>query len=1149
MCQKNENLEAPKERSTSPLEEKKQSNCILFYGVTYLGCSSVNAPKSEIEINRIMSTLNEQSKMSIEVTISVPQNIEEKIVLFDAQNESIITEYKMAQVLFVVRGNKNSPDSSCFAFTTCIGDSMENLRFSCHVFKCNLADAVSKILYSFWSVFNREHQNQQQQQQQQLQNDQKQSNKRDSIAVGQFSSVATNFLGSLYGMGSLQASNLSNITSSINVIGKEINSTNSNQSTQFYSDFAIKYSNSRPEDQYIFRATLDIKEEDLKNPSNYVSVPKDKEAFKLRRNIEKQIVIQIQQLTNQSLEIERCFGVLMCPGRNVSHKDMQLLQTLSMGKSAISDSNSSGNNATSNNTNRTNSYMVSASWSPFDASISSSLAVLNEETQKDMRVFMTIAIDLVINGLQDPVRFCIETKARIFSQNEKFWVYQKAKHSEEFYLQLKNNSNSSPNTNKSNMFSLDSIFSQTELIRKKHALDQEKNSQTANELSDDESEPIISGLGNVSKDCAQEELLDWSDLLARWRKVTWNERPRGLQSLVRKGIPEALRGEVWQLLAGCNENEKSMNESYRLLLSKESPSENIIVRDINRTFTGHQFFQDENGQQALYKLSKAYSIYDEEVGYCQGLSFLIASLLLHMPEEQTFNLLVKIMYRYEVRDIYKTNFETLHLKFYQLEHLMKDYLPELHEHFEDLNIEAHMYASQWFLTLFTAKFPLYMVFRILDLFLCEGFLVVFSIALALLKNSQRDLLALDFEGILKYFRVTMPKKYRSEQSFKELMQIWSPLHAKLTEKKLKKFEKNYKIMKDAEALKEDPAIRFEKEAKKLTQTMRRLEQENDDIANEYIDTKITLSKQLEDTKDDFEMVKSELIKYKTDYQNKLNESLDTNKKLMSELDQVKQLWRKQADKYETQLERNGVIINEYKQICNTLSNKIEKWTYFKKKYKSRSTKLNLCEKCAELNKLEEDNLNASLSTIDNEDDHQQQTDIEKSSKSISTSSSTSLESNDSEGKAVDTSSDQIGENNIFKDQQLSKIKNLELELARVKLELVDAQCKNQEFDHKLKGMNNTNSSNMSKENIATSPNHSARSNSTVSQASNYFDSQMSASVSSLSKHGSVAGSNGSLYSNQANTNNWLSKTFTHFKEATNQVVQKVKNTNEPNYAN
>lgn len=36
------------------------------------------------------------------------------------------------------------------------------------------------------------------------------------------------------------------------------------------------------------------------------------------------------------------------------------------------------------------------------------------------------------------------------------------------------------------------------------------------------------------------------------------------------------------------------------------------------------------GQDALFKISKAYAVYDEEVGYCQGLSFLAAALLLHV---------------------------------------------------------------------------------------------------------------------------------------------------------------------------------------------------------------------------------------------------------------------------------------------------------------------------------------------------------------------------------------------------------------------------------------------------------------------------------------------------------------------------------------
>lgn len=51
--------------------------------------------------------------------------------------------------------------------------------------------------------------------------------------------------------------------------------------------------------------------------------------------------------------------------------------------------------------------------------------------------------------------------------------------------------------------------------------------------------------------------------------------------------------------------------------------------------------------------------------------------------------------------------------------LLQEYVPDLYSHFLDISLEAHMYASQWFLTLFTAKFPLYMVFHIIDLLLCE----------------------------------------------------------------------------------------------------------------------------------------------------------------------------------------------------------------------------------------------------------------------------------------------------------------------------------------------------------------------------------------------------------------------------------------------
>ena len=70
----------------------------------------------------------------------------------------------------------------------------------------------------------------------------------------------------------------------------------------------------------------------------------------------------------------------------------------------------------------------------------------------------------------------------------------------------------------------------------------------------------------------------------------------------------------------------------KLFWLQESSCESVILRDINRTFPAHDFFKETGGlgQDSLYRISKAYAVYDEEVGYCQGLSFLVASLLLHV---------------------------------------------------------------------------------------------------------------------------------------------------------------------------------------------------------------------------------------------------------------------------------------------------------------------------------------------------------------------------------------------------------------------------------------------------------------------------------------------------------------------------------------
>lgn len=54
----------------------------------------------------------------------------------------------------------------------------------------------------------------------------------------------------------------------------------------------------------------------------------------------------------------------------------------------------------------------------------------------------------------------------------------------------------------------------------------------------------------------------------------------------------------------------------------------------------------------------------------QGDEIIIPSHL-QMPEEQAFCVLVKLMYDYGLRDLYKDRFDNLHMRFYQLNRLME----------------------------------------------------------------------------------------------------------------------------------------------------------------------------------------------------------------------------------------------------------------------------------------------------------------------------------------------------------------------------------------------------------------------------------------------------------------------------------------------
>ncbi|CAI5456391.1 unnamed protein product [Caenorhabditis angaria] len=756
--------------------------------------------------------------------------------------------------------------------------------------------------------------------------------------------------------------------------------------------FSHAFSNKKPMEannhrlEFTFESALEIRENDgtVQNPQ-WKLCPLHNGVFKLRRDRAKKLIIQLKQTSGFLLNVTKCFGMLLAAGRNLRHSDLQLLE---MEKNAFEPESTI--------------FVIEANWDPRV----NMFEVLNTETPRETRVFMTVAIDVIVAEVSEPIRFSMESMSRVFHEHERFYKTPRSIVSEGFTLVLEKGNEGGDNQ-KLVFISLESESDRKRLKQNLGRSPSRMPTQLLHPTGEDESdcdEPLLSGSGIVSQDCGEEVMKKWDECIETWKTLE-EGRPEPVSQLILNGIPDQLRGQVWQLLSKADKCQDII-DAYTSLLLKECPSEQVIMRDIHRTFPAHDHFKQSGGegQEALYKISKAYSLYDEEVSYCQGLSFLAASLLLHMPEEQAFCTLVKIMFDYGLRDLFKLGFDNLHLRFYQLTSLLKDYLPDLHQHLELIGIETHMYASQWFLTLFTAKFPLQMVFFILDLFLCEGMNTIFHISLALLQDARTDLLQLDFEGTLKYFRVSLPRKYRTEASTKSLIQ--KAVNFKLKHKRLDKYEKDYIEMKERERENEDPILRLEKENSRHVANMMRLERENDDLAHELVTSKIELRRKLDLVEDQLETSANTIERLTR--QNK--DILEENRNLMREYEQIKEMYRRDVNELEGNRTRAEKLLGEYKNLFSEKSRRSElDKDNFEAQKRAIVARISNCDKCWPA--VEEWEKNRSP--------------VHAGTPTSCPDLLTKLE------------------------EREDHIKTLEINLAQTKLELVEAECRNQELTHQL----------------------------------------------------------------------------------------------------
>jgi len=312
-----------------------------------------------------------------------------------------------------------------------------------------------------------------------------------------------------------------------------------------------------------------------------------------------------------------------------------------------------------------------------------------------------------------------------------------------------------------------------------------------------------------------------------------------------------------------------------------------------------------------------------------------------MSEDEAFCLLVRLMNHYKLRDLFIQDMPGLHMHLYQFQRLLEDYEPALYCHLHRRGISPHLYATQWFLTLFAYRFPLQLVLRIYDLIFSEGLSAILRFGIVLMQKNSAALLAMsDMQQLTtflkdKIFDVYIDKDpssssildngffgsssasidkevYRADQLVQDACEV------KMTPEILKAYaaewEEKTKLEKDREAELEDLRAansKFAIRVRKLEERIEACDGEQTNLATELVHTRV----QNEELKDENESLKGQVRELRVVIEKQPAE--------------IEEAWKLERDDL---MKRNGKVHEENERLEKELADLEEQLVLTKMKY-------------------------------------------------------------------------------------------------------------------------------------------------------------------------------------------------------------------------
>ncbi|KIP11017.1 hypothetical protein PHLGIDRAFT_33581 [Phlebiopsis gigantea 11061_1 CR5-6] len=283
------------------------------------------------------------------------------------------------------------------------------------------------------------------------------------------------------------------------------------------------------------------------------------------------------------------------------------------------------------------------------------------------------------------------------------------------------------------------------------------------------------GLGTA----LDEEELMHSDGLIGFAQLGLSPDRREFDRLVRTGIPMVYRPKIWFECSGALDmREPGVFADLLAGIDEDNSVVREIEKDVGRTMPLNVFFgRTGAGVDKLRRVLRAYSRRNPSIGYCQGMNLVASTLLLvHADEEDAFWMLSAIIERLLPDDFFSPSLLSSRACPLVLLEYIRELLPKLHTHLNNLGVDIGAVCFSWFLSLFTDCLPIETLFRVWDVFMVDGLDVLFRVALSVLRNNEQELLRCESIPAIYVALESLPNRmWRSDKLLKTETELRSTL--------------------------------------------------------------------------------------------------------------------------------------------------------------------------------------------------------------------------------------------------------------------------------------------------------------------------------------------------------------------------------------